>query len=229
VTKIHNLNQLQTILDKEFSWRLKEIANIKVAIGQQSSLSEKTLVRAGITLLYAHWEGFVKSAAQAYLEFVNTQGHRYEDLTDCFVALGVKKRLRELVDAKKSVRHIAAVDFLRTAMGGRAELRARSAIDTQSNLSSAVFENIAATIGIQTAAYEPRFHLIDESLLARRNKIAHGEYLDLNVDGWRKLADEVVFLMRQVKNDIENSASLSRYLRSGATVGPRTTVSAIGS
>jgi hypothetical protein len=229
MTKIRNLNQLQTILDEEFSWRLKEIANLKLAIRQQNTLSEKTLVRAGITLLYAHWEGFVKSAAQAYLDFVNTQGHRYEELTDCFVVLGVKKRLGELVEAKKSAIHIAAIDFIRTAMGGRAELRVKSAIDTQSNLNSAAFANIAATIGLETAAYEPRFHLIDESLLARRNRIAHGEYLDLDVDGWRNLADEVIFLMRQVKNDIENSASLSRFLRSIETVGPQTTVGTGGS
>jgi len=213
MTKIHNLSQLQTVLDKEFSWRLKEIANLKGAIRQQSSLSEKTLVRAGVTLLYAHWEGFVKSAALAYLDFVNSQGHRYDELTDCFVALGIRKRLGELVDAKKSALHIAAIDFIRTAMSGRAELRAKSAIATDSNLNSAVFENIAATIGLNIAAYELRFNLIDESLLARRNRIAHGEYLDLDVGGWRNLADEVVSLLRQVKNDIENSATLSKFLR----------------
>lgn len=226
MTKIRNLNQLQTILDKEFSWRLKEIANLKGAVRQQKSLSDKTLVRAGVTLLYAHWEGFVKAAAQAYLDFVNTQGHRYEELTNCFVALGVKKRLGELVETKKSAMHIAAIDFIRTAMGSRAELRVKSAIDTQSNLNSAVFENIAATIGLETSAYAPRFHLIDESLLARRNKIAHGQYLDLDVDGWRNLADEVIFLMRQVKDDIENSASLSRFLRPVETAEPQTTATA---
>jgi hypothetical protein len=213
MTKIRSVNQLQTILDKEFSWRLKEIANLRGAVRQQRSLSEKTLVRAGVTLLYAHWEGFVRAAAQAYLDFVNTQGHRYEELTNCFVALGVKKRLGELVETKKSAMHIAAIDFIRAAMGARAELSSKSAIDTRSNLNSAVFENIATTIGLDTAAYKSRFHLINESLLARRNRIAHGEYLDLDVEGWRTLADEVIFLMRQLKDDIENSASLSRFLR----------------
>ena len=105
-------------------------------------------------------------------------------------------------------------------MSGRAELRAKSAIATDSNLNSAVFENIAATIGLNIAAYELRFNLIDESLLARRNRIAHGEYLDLDVGGWRNLADEVVSLLRQVKNDIENSATLSKFLRTSTVAGP---------
>jgi RiboL-PSP-HEPN len=203
---------------------IAEIANLKLAVKQQTSLSEKTLVRAGITLLYAHWEGFVKAAAQAYLDFVNTQGLRYEELRDCFVALGVKKRLGELVEAKRSAVHVAAIDFIRTAMGDRAELKTKSAIDTESNLNSAVFENIAATIGLETAAYEARFHLIDESLLARRNRIAHGEYLDIDMDGWRHLADEVVSLMRQVKDDIENAASLSRFLRPASISGSQIVV-----
>jgi len=180
-------------------------------------------VRAGVTLLYAHWEGFVKSAAYAYLDFVNTKGHRYEELADCFVAIGVRKRLGTLVASKKSLLHIAVIDFIRTGMSDRAELRPKSVIDTQSNLSSAVFANIATTIGLKTAAYEPRFHLIDESLLARRNRIAHGEHLDLDVNGWRTLADEVVLLMRQVKTDIENSASLSRFLRTIHMVGTQAT------
>ncbi len=163
----------------------------------------------------------MKSAAQAYLDFVNTQGHRYEELTACFVVLGVKKRLGELLGARKSAVHIAAVDFIRTAMGSRAELKTKSAIDTESNLNSTVFESIATTIGLETAAYQPRFNLIDKSLLARRNRIAHGEYLDIDVDGWRDLADEVILLMRQVKDDIENAASLSKFLRAaGPTAAP---------
>jgi hypothetical protein len=218
MTKIRTLNELQSRLDRDISWRVKEIANLKLLIKQRASISESTLLRAGMTLLYAHWEGFVKSSAQSYLDFINTQGYRYEQLTDCFVAMGVKRRLREMENAKRATVHIAAISFIRTAMGERAEIRSKSAIDTESNLSSSVFENIARTIGLEITRYEARFNLIDESLLARRNRIAHGEYLDIDADGWRGLADEVIQLMREVKTDIENSANLSRFLRVGAPV-----------
>lgn len=98
-------------------------------------------------------------------------------------------------------------------MGNRAEIQVRSAIDTESNLKAHVFEQIAASIGINLNAYESRFNLIDESLVARRNRIAHGEYLDIDSNGWRTLADDVIALMRNFKTDIENAASLSRFLK----------------
>src|SRR5258708_7223682 len=98
-------------------------------------------------------------------------------------------------------------------MGNRAEIPVKWAIDTESNLKARVFEEIADSIGIGANAYESRFNLIDESLVARRNRIAHGEYLDLDSDGWRTLADDVIALMRHFKTDIENAASLSRFLK----------------
>jgi hypothetical protein len=76
-----------------------------------------------------------------------------------------------------------------------------------------VFENIASSIGIKIQPYESRFKLMDESLLSRRNKIAHGEYLDLDADSWRDLADEVISLMRDFKTDMENAASTSAFAR----------------
>jgi hypothetical protein len=49
--------------------------------------------------------------------------------------------------------------------------------------------------------------------LERRNKIAHGEYLDLTHDNYRELADEILILLRLFKTDIENAAVLSKYLQ----------------
>lgn len=213
MSKIRTVNQLQNKLDDEFAWRLKEIADLKSAVQQQRTITEKTLVRAGIALLYAHWEGFIRSSAEAYLNYVDDQGAKLDELTDCFVALGFKKRLGQLEGTGKLATRIAAVDFFRTAMDKRAELKTKTAIDAKSNLNSEVFQEIAKTIGLDTIGYEKRFNLIDESLLARRNRIAHGEYLDIGIDAWRGLADDVLALMRQFKTDIENAASLARFLR----------------
>lgn len=220
MSKLRTLGQLQNALDDEFSWRLKEIADLKLAARQQTELTEKTLIRAGITLLYAHWEGFVKSAARDYLNFVYNQGHTYGELETCFVALGVRKQLSDLEQSRKSRIHVEALNFIRTAMGHRAEIHGRSLIDTESNLKAHVFEEIASSIGIGSDAYESRFNLIDESLVARRNRIAHGEYLDIDSEGWRQLADDVIALMRHFKTDIENAASLSRFLRVATSPAP---------
>ncbi len=211
MSKIRTLSQLQDSLDKDFSWRLKEIADLKVTVKGTSSLGQATIIRAGAPLLYAHWEGFIKHASQYYLNFVSCQRLNYGDLASCLVVFGAKKHLATITGSRKASMNIAAVDFFRHCSGERADLALSSAIDTKSNLKSEIFENIAVSIGVPVTSYDAYYKFIDESLLARRNKIAHGEYLDLNADDFRRLADEVIKLLRIYKTDIEKLASMSAF------------------
>lgn len=211
MSKIRTIDQLQNTLDSEFSWRLKEIANLKIVVRTSENLNKKTAVRAAIPLLYGHWEGFVKNASTYYLEFVNGQSLTYRELKSCFVVFGVKRKINDLVSSKNSNVSISTLEFLRDELDERAKLKIESAIRTEFNLSSKVFANIANSIGINTQAYESRYHLIDESLLNRRNHIAHGEYLDVDSEGFRELADEILFLLRSYKTDIENAVSVEDY------------------
>lgn len=211
MSKIKTISQLQDALDRDFSWRLMEIANIKNAVRTAENLNKKTIVRAAIPLLYGHWEGFVKNASTYYLEYVNGQSLTYKELKSCFIVFGVKKKINEFVSSKNSSVSISTLDFLRNELNSKASLKVETAIRTEFNLSSKVFENIANSISINTDSYESRYHLIDESLLSRRNHIAHGDYLDVDTDGLRGLADEVLYLLRAYKTDIENAVSLGHY------------------
>ncbi len=210
---VRTLNLLQDYLDKEISWRIKEIADMKIAVCRIETVSKKTVIRAATPLLYAHWEGFVKNAARAYLEYVDFQGHKYDELTNCFVAIGLKKNLGEITQSKQAKANIDALEFIRNGLGQKSNLKLDSAIRTESNLSSAVFENICNSVGICSSGYETKYNFIDESLLNRRNRIAHGEYIDVNANQYRDLADEVIVLLRNFKTDIENAASLKAYKR----------------
>lgn len=216
MSKIRTISQLQDCLDTEFGWRLQEIAYLKrIVKANNEIISKKTAVRASIPLLYGHWEGFVKNAATHYLEFVNGQMLAYKDLKSCFVVFGLKGKINELTASRKSETSIALLDFIRGEMQKRAKLRIESAIRTEFNLSSEVFSNIACSIGLDLAKYEARFNLIDESLLGRRNYIAHGQYLDIEPDGFRDLADETIYLLRTFKTDIENAVTLKSYKNEG--------------
>lgn len=211
MSKIRTVSHLQDRLDKSFSWRLKEVVDLKVSVQSNSSLARTTIVRAGVPLLYAHWEGFIKEASQDYLAFVANQRLSYGELASCFVVFGAKKYLADLIGSRNAALNIEAVKFFRDGLGNRADLALASAINTQSNLSSDVFTNIALSLGVAISPYDTYFNLIDESLLARRNRIAHGEYLDLDANDFRALADEVIGLLRMFKTDLENLASLGAY------------------
>lgn len=164
-------------------------------------------------MVYAHWEGFIKSASEAYLEFVNNQGHRYRELQTCFVVFGMKGKLALLGDSKQARTNIEVLDFVMSEMDQPAKMALSNAIRTESNLTSTVFRNIAQSINVSIKQYEPRFPLIDESLVGRRNSIAHGEYLGLEPGEFIQLADEILLMMRWYKTDLENAATLKEYRR----------------
>src|ERR1700761_556810 len=150
--KIRTLAQLQEALDTEMGWRIKEISAFKLATKTEES-GRRAFVRAGVALVYAHWEGFIKTASEAYLNFVDTQGHMYRDLKSCFAVFGLKSKLTTLIESKQAKPNIDAFDFVLGELDNPARMRMSSAIDTESNLTSKVFANIAHSLDIATTPY----------------------------------------------------------------------------
>lgn len=212
MAEIRTLGQLQDALDREMSWRVKEIGAFTIA-SKANAPERKFFIRAGIALVYAHWEGFVKSSSEYYLNFIDNQGHTYQELKSCFAVFGLKAKLQTLGTSRNASLNIATFDFVLSELGQPTHLNLSSAIDTESNLSSKVFANIATSVDINISGYETKFNLIDESLVSRRNKIAHGEYLDLGGKEFGELTDEVLQLMRDYKTDLQNAASTKSYKR----------------
>ncbi len=213
MAKLRTVINLQECLDRDFAWRVKEIDGLKTLLRMPGDTNQSLLIRATLPLVYAHWEGFVKRASVSYLAFVKNQRLVYRDLSDCFMAIGAKNVLNELTLSNKMLLNLSVVDFFINKLDDRVSFHPKKAINTESNLSSTVFDNIANSIGIDTSHYQAYYKLIDESLLHRRNRIAHGDYLDVNASQLRQLADEVLDLIRKFKTDIETAASLKQYMR----------------
>ncbi len=94
-----------------------------------------------------------------------------------------------------------------------ARMQLSSAINTESNLTSKVFANIATSLDVGLDRYTSKFNLIDESLVRQRNKVAHGEYVLLGGKQFEDLVDEVLQVMRDYKTDLQNAASQTSYKR----------------
>lgn len=209
--KIRTSSDLQDALDAELAWRVKEISGLSLSIKSGGSIAEPTLIRAGIALLYAHFEGFVKKASEHYVEFVSRRGLNYSSLKSNFIFLGLRKELNQISDAKKSKAGREILETILAMQSQPSHLSFDKNIRTHSNLSSSVFDDILDTIGINNAFYITYFHLIDKSLLDRRNSIAHGEYLDIGAHEWNDLSKDILLIMRSLKTDIENNAALNKY------------------
>ena len=62
--KVRTTDELINALDNNLSWRKKEIIDYKFLIEKnKNSLLSYPLIRGGIAIIYAHWEGFIKEAS----------------------------------------------------------------------------------------------------------------------------------------------------------------------
>ena len=198
-------------LDDEFAWRQRELIVISQEVRRSSEPWTTTLVRASVPLLYAHWEGYIKKAAEVLTSFVIELRLPYKDLSYQMRALGARHKLTAFRSANPgdSIDALIWID----RMG---DLRPRFApgkwVDTESNLSSVVFSRILAWIGIPAHSYESRFQQIDKELLNRRNHIAHGQSLTLERMSYISLQKDILLLMRMFKNDLQNYIMAEGYL-----------------
>lgn len=175
---------LESYLSTELTWRRKELSELKRLI-KPKSLSpdtESMLLRSGLAILYSHWEGFVKDAATAYIRYVANQGLKYDQLSPSFMAIALYTKLKNIGNSGPNQQHREFMEFMLNKLGDRSNIKWDVIIDTESNLSSKVFKKIVEVLGLPYLyQYETKQNMLDEKLLANRNKAAHGEKL-YNID-----------------------------------------------
>jgi len=209
--KIRTEDDLLAKLDDEFAWRRKELSAIWSDVQIAPEKSRQARLRAGVALLYAHWEGFIKTTADLFVQFVAVRKLNYDQLATGLLSLALHQRLKELSGASSVTQHIAFVSFVQKDMSSRARLPQRGAIKTGSNLNSKRLKDIILTLGLDYSAYELKENLIDSQLLKWRNTIAHGKVLYPSQDDFNRLYGEVTVLLRIFKDQVVNAVILKTY------------------
>lgn len=176
-----------------------------------------TLMRASLTLLYAHWEGFVKHSAQQYLIFVSENAKRFSDLEDNFVWVMSKKEMDLFMGTKKSVAdHIGIMIDVVNRRKSLDKSLFKDRIDTGSNLKEKVFDGICAVIGLVPDRAKYNLKIICNRLLERRNKVAHGVFVEADAKKIETYRAAVLSAMNEFMYDILALASSEAYLTEAA-------------
>ena len=204
--KIRTAEELQEILDDDYAWRRKELTAIYTNVQSSKPLLLKTNIRIGVVMLYAHWEGFIKSAAESYLIYVACKKLTYAELSNNFVALSLKLKLNEFQNTNKNTIHTQIVDFLRGDLNNRAQVPSENIIKTQSNLNSEILKEILSVVGVNYSNYELKQNYIDAQLLNIRNTVAHGQDIEMDSKEYMELYNEITTLIANFKTDIINCA-----------------------
>jgi len=210
--KIRTLTDLLDEMSMEFAWRKKELSGLKGLVATHENNHKcDLLIRAAVTLLYAHWEGFVKNTGTFYLEFVSRQELKHSTLAPSFLATALGKKVRKVAHSSTIQPCLEVVEFFQKESSAKSSLDWKSTIRTRSNLSSEVLREIVTILGLDYSRFSTKEKLLDERLLKNRNNIAHGRHLFVTFAEYMDLHEEVFGMMQDFFNQIENAANTGAY------------------
>lgn len=211
---IRTTDELIMKVGEELIWRRKELSELKGLVQEtQGQIRSRVIIRSAVALLYAHWEGFVKKSSSYYVEYVASHRLPYGKLAANFVALTLKSKFNELKASEKISGANVLADFFCSSLEKQSSLPYKNAVDTKSNLSSKVLQDILSAIGIPQSNFSTKLTFIDANLVNARNYIAHGEDFDVKIIEYMNLHDTVMTLLETYKNEIENAAAQRLFER----------------
>lgn len=214
--KIRSLEELQDRLDEDFSWRIKELIQLKSLI---HATNNPSFIRAGLALLCAHFEGFIKLSSNYYIIFICDQKIPNYKLKRNFIALEIKHQLQDCAQSDKTSYHQKFVEYAYSCWQKNFYVKYASnspVISTESNPSSTVVKEIMKSIGLDFTPFETKKNYIDTDLLSNRHKIVHGERFSMDLKEFDSTYENVVKILKEYKEIILNSAIQRKYLDSSA-------------
>ena len=207
---IRTAEDLSDRLADDLIWRKKELTVLRKLVAVASVDREVVLVRSLVAILYAHWEGFLKNAGSAYLEYLSNRRLSHSELAPNFLALVLRARIQDATSRRNLGALIEIVKLFRGGLADRARIP-KDAVDAEANLSSRVLYDIVTMLGLDYAPFETKAVLIDERLLSNRNAIAHGDYLSVEKEDILSLSKDILEMMESFRNQIENAVALRDY------------------
>lgn len=199
--KIKTVEKLEELLMQDLAWRKKEMFSLKILV-EKDEVNEPILLRAGIALLCAHFEGFIKRASNCYIGYVAEQKKLYSELKENFTALKMEKEFKSCALSEKHSVHkklLIMHDNLATKTFKEKYDENSPFISTHSNPSSNELKEILETIGVESDIFETKATYIDSSLLEKRHHVVHGDRSDLDKADFMTTFDIIIELIENIK------------------------------
>ena len=211
-----DLAEVRAELEEELTRRLDEVRFFRNQLSEFDKLEEKErYCQCLIVMLYAHFEGFWKSAFSIYLKTINQERIACKDAVEHIVAASMSDLFAALSDpnSKSSFFRRSAPDdsklhrFARQSeFAGRIDdafatvvaIPVDDVVDTESNLTPIVVRKILFRLGFSYEEFKSEEGTINE-LLRRRNDIAHGSSrMGVPVNSYTNLESAVIGVMKRV-------------------------------
>ena len=210
MSKPFSEDDLAAQLSRDLTWRVREISDLKAAVRASDETARPALLRALVTISYAHWEGHVRFSARKYLTHVALRKILFAALDLQFLRNYFLPRLSSI--SHKSIEERGQiVDAILAGGTNRFSQVNETLINTKSNLNHETLVDICRVCGADSATFAPHENFIDILLLKRRNSIAHGEDTFIAVEDLDEISDSTIALMRMFSNELQAKAYLGAY------------------
>ncbi|QFY44606.1 hypothetical protein F6R98_19865 [Candidatus Methylospira mobilis] len=156
----------------------------------------------------------MKKSSSYYLEYVASHRLPHSKLAANFVGLILKSKFNALGASERISGGNELADFFCTKLDSQSNVPYKGVVETKSNLTSTVLVDILNALGLDVSKFERRLKFIDSNLVNPRNHVAHGEDIEMTVEEYLQLHDDVINLIETYRTEIENASVLRRFARS---------------
>lgn len=221
---METLSDLQDQIQRDLAWRKREISDLRGAV----QIAEKTdyLCRAGLVLLCAHWEGFLKKVASLYVEHVFAQDVRINQLAPHIVAIAYFDDVMRASEAKypgSEENHVRLARKIAASFNQRVSVPAWDA-HTEGNPGTGVVERIMRSIGLDlqlgmdSALWSTTRVFINEQLVGDRHRVAHGDGFKVGKESVLERSERLLSLLDSLVDLVMHAAEEKAYLGQSVTL-----------
>lgn len=204
-------------IEENSAWRKKELSSMNLMIQDAHQAPDKKyqrtpIIRAGLLLLYAHWEGFVFFAANTYIDHIN-EYKKYIDHSQARISEHYQWLLtwQHTKNKSNSFHRNSAPIFLEYMRNQRAQAGADLLKFPKKNLKIKVFRDLLQCIDIPFNDFEIYSQAI-EKLIDMRNKIAHGEREEPTRVDYYDIEEHTVKLIDIFKTKLQDCVQDSTFI-----------------
>jgi hypothetical protein len=212
--RARTVEELSYYLRDDLAWRRKEIRVLQSIVRGSEASKKQAILRGAIAALYAHWEGFVKTACRIFLEFVRLRRLRHRELSIAFLGLAFRLRLESTEGGGRLDSHRDFSDWLLREWDGRAKLPSPDDLFGTSNLTSDVFKSFIKGLGLPyDSDFERAEKPVIDALVQLRNHLAHGAWVPVDEGKYDELVIWIDRLIQRVCDFVEDAAATGTYRR----------------
>jgi hypothetical protein len=209
------VNPFEQQVEQDLAWREAEMGCLKLllASARPGSDRHRALLRACSAMLYAHYEGFCKFCWTLLLDAIQASAHIRRELAEPIAKRAMAPVFRQLRGdtSDTNLWRFASSQF-ENELDEKASFP--DEVDTGSNLWPGLAQRINGSVGLNCPLFDTHAAELGQ-LVGRRNKIAHGEKLEIaDLKQFRSFEHAAWVVMHELAIAVVECLADKSYLRS---------------